>query len=113
MARACSRRRSLAPSSRRRARPTADDAQVVTACRAVAEQAGIAYVLATRSEKGMTLVGGGGAGGTGQDFAAAHPFPAAAREVFDVSGAGDTVVAVLAAVLAAGGGGGRGAHLAQ
>jgi D-beta-D-heptose 7-phosphate kinase/D-beta-D-heptose 1-phosphate adenosyltransferase len=76
--------------------PTDDDAQVVAAGRAVADQAGIAYVLATRSEKGMSLVGG-----TGKD-AAVHHLPAAAREVFDVSGAGDTVAAVLAAALAAG-----------
>lgn len=32
-----------------------------------------------------------------------HPIPARARHVYDVTGAGDTVVAVLAAVLAAGG----------
>jgi D-beta-D-heptose 7-phosphate kinase/D-beta-D-heptose 1-phosphate adenosyltransferase len=31
-----------------------------------------------------------------------HPLPAAAREVFDVSGAGDTVIATLAAALAGG-----------
>jgi D-beta-D-heptose 7-phosphate kinase/D-beta-D-heptose 1-phosphate adenosyltransferase len=43
----------------------------------------------------MTLVG---AGGKGRHL---H-FPAAAREVFDVSGAGDTVAAVAAAALAAG-----------
>jgi D-beta-D-heptose 7-phosphate kinase/D-beta-D-heptose 1-phosphate adenosyltransferase len=49
-------------------------------------------VLVTRSEDGMTLV----------DDEGAHHFPAEAAEVFDVSGAGDTVVATLAAGLAAG-----------
>ncbi len=49
-------------------------------------------LLLTRSEEGMTL------------FAAGAPWsvPAQAREVFDVSGAGDTVIAVLAVMLAAG-----------
>jgi rfaE bifunctional protein kinase chain/domain len=49
-------------------------------------------LLLTRSEAGMTLFGKG------------EPWsvPAQAREVFDVSGAGDTVIAVLAVMLAAG-----------
>lgn len=49
-------------------------------------------LLLTRSEEGMTLY-------TESD--ALH-FPAQAREVFDVCGAGDTVVAVLGVMLAAG-----------
>lgn len=49
-------------------------------------------LLLTRSEEGMTLY-------TEQDVL--H-VPTQAREVFDVSGAGDTVIAVLAATLAAG-----------
>lgn len=48
-------------------------------------------VLLTRSEEGMTLFD---AGGVTQE-------PARAREVFDVTGAGDTVIATLAALLAA------------
>jgi D-beta-D-heptose 7-phosphate kinase/D-beta-D-heptose 1-phosphate adenosyltransferase len=48
--------------------------------------------LLTRSEKGMSLFRAG---------AAPIHLPAEAREVFDVSGAGDTVVAVIAAALAA------------
>jgi D-beta-D-heptose 7-phosphate kinase/D-beta-D-heptose 1-phosphate adenosyltransferase len=50
-------------------------------------------LLITRSEKGMTLIRG-----------AEQPFniPTKAREVFDVTGAGDTVIAVLAAAMAAG-----------
>jgi len=50
------------------------------------------YLLLTRSEEGMTLFSDEGA----------LTVPAQAREVYDVSGAGDTVVAVLAAMLAAG-----------
>lgn len=53
---------------------------------------GIERLLVTRSEQGMTL------------FRAGEPAlhdPARAREVFDVSGAGDTVVAALALALAA------------
>ena len=49
-------------------------------------------VLVTRAEDGMTLV----------DAEGAHHFPAEATDVYDVSGAGDTVVATLAAGLAAG-----------
>ncbi len=49
-------------------------------------------VLLTRSEEGMTLYTDDGA----------WSVPAQAREVYDVSGAGDTVIAVLAAMLAAG-----------
>lgn len=51
------------------------------------------YVLVTRGEAGMTLVDRQGL--------IAH-FPAVAQEVFDVSGAGDTVIATLAACFAAG-----------
>jgi D-glycero-beta-D-manno-heptose-7-phosphate kinase len=49
-------------------------------------------VLLTRSEQGMTLF---------DDSGAMH-VPAQAREVYDVSGAGDTVIAALAVMLAAG-----------
>lgn len=48
-------------------------------------------LLLTRSEEGMTLFTADGA----------WSVPAQAREVFDVSGAGDTVIAVLAVMLAA------------
>ncbi len=55
---------------------------------------GLEALLVTRSEEGMTL------------FAAdeTHHQPAQAREVFDVSGAGDTVIATLAVMIAAGAG---------
>lgn len=69
----------------------ADDASAVKAGRKLVETAGIANVLVTRGAAGMTLVQGGDA--------PLH-LAAEAREVFDVSGAGDTVVAVIAAALA-------------
>ncbi len=50
-------------------------------------------ILITRGEKGMTLLL--------PDSAELH-LPARAREVFDVTGAGDTVISVLASALAAG-----------
>jgi len=50
------------------------------------------YVLITRSEKGMTLF----------DGQTCHHIPTAARDVFDVTGAGDTVIAVFTACLARG-----------
>jgi rfaE bifunctional protein kinase chain/domain len=53
---------------------------------------GLEALLVTRSEEGMTLFADDGV----------HHQPARAREVFDVSGAGDTVIATLAAMLGAG-----------
>ncbi|MGK2915532.1 MAG: D-glycero-beta-D-manno-heptose-7-phosphate kinase, partial [Porticoccaceae bacterium] len=50
-------------------------------------------LLVTRGEQGMTLI---------RPTAPELHLPARAREVFDVTGAGDTVIAVLAAALAAG-----------
>jgi len=74
---------------------TAGDEAVVAAARKVIAEAGVAAVLATRSEQGMSLV----SGAAGKNV---HHLKAKAREVFDVSGAGDTVVAAFAAALAAG-----------
>jgi D-beta-D-heptose 7-phosphate kinase/D-beta-D-heptose 1-phosphate adenosyltransferase len=68
------------------------EAAIVAAATALREQHGFGAVLVTRSEDGMTLVEAGGA----------RHFPAEAPEVHDVSGAGDTVVSVVAAGLAAG-----------
>lgn len=73
--------------------PVEDDAAVVAAARAIMADAGIGAVVATRSEDGMSVV---------SDEGDAIHFPAEAREVFDVSGAGDTVVATLAAALSGG-----------
>lgn len=53
----------------------------------------IASLLLTRGERGMTLIQ--------RDTEEVH-LPAHAREVFDVTGAGDTVIAVLASAFAAG-----------
>lgn len=56
------------------------------------EQYHLKYLFVTRSEKGITSIGA---------KEIIH-CPAMARDVFDVSGAGDTVMAVMAAALAAG-----------
>jgi rfaE bifunctional protein kinase chain/domain len=53
---------------------------------------GLEALLVTRSEEGMTLFADG----------ETHHQAAKAREVFDVSGAGDTVIATLAVMIAAG-----------
>jgi len=71
------------------------DEAVVAAASRLVETCGLDAVLATRSQEGMTLLA--------RDAAPVH-LPAEAREVFDVSGAGDTVLATVAAALAAGGG---------
>jgi D-beta-D-heptose 7-phosphate kinase/D-beta-D-heptose 1-phosphate adenosyltransferase len=73
--------------------PVGTTEEVVAAARAVIAAAHCDAVLVSLSAEGMLLVEA--AGGT-------HAFPAEAREVYDVSGAGDTVVAVLAAALAVG-----------
>jgi D-beta-D-heptose 7-phosphate kinase/D-beta-D-heptose 1-phosphate adenosyltransferase len=57
------------------------------------EQHDLDALLVTRGEHGMTLLRRG---------APEFHLPTQAREVFDVTGAGDTVISVLAAVLAAG-----------
>lgn len=71
-----------------------DDAAVAAMAAAMLAVApGIGAVLVTRGERGMTLAERGGG---------VRHLPVAAREVADVSGAGDTVVATLALALAAG-----------
>ena len=60
---------------------------------ALIEALGLEAMLITRSERGMTLL---------QKGQAALDLPTRARDVFDVTGAGDTVVAVLGAGLACG-----------
>jgi D-beta-D-heptose 7-phosphate kinase / D-beta-D-heptose 1-phosphate adenosyltransferase len=83
-------RHELADATRLRA---VTDTEVVAAAAALNRLVGSRAVLVTRSEEGMTLAP---AEGTPVHIAA-HPV-----KVRDVSGAGDTVVAVLAAMLAAG-----------
>ncbi|MDQ2065659.1 D-glycero-beta-D-manno-heptose-7-phosphate kinase [Xinfangfangia sp. CPCC 101601] len=74
--------------------PQHDDTSAEASGRACLAQLGPGgAVLITRSEKGMTLIDPTGA--------ALH-VPTAAREVFDVVGAGDTVIATLAAAVASG-----------
>jgi D-beta-D-heptose 7-phosphate kinase/D-beta-D-heptose 1-phosphate adenosyltransferase len=70
-----------------------DDAEVVTRGEALRASLDLEALLITRSEKGMTLL---------QKGEAPLHIPTKAREVYDVTGAGDTVVSVLAAALAAG-----------
>ena len=69
-----------------------DEADLARRAQALREQLGIGALLVTRSEEGMSLYSDAGA----------LTIPAQAREVFDVSGAGDTVIATLGALLAAG-----------
>lgn len=71
-----------------------DDAQTIAAATHLLDNAGIGAVLVTRAEKGMTLVD--------RNAPALH-VPARARQVADVVGAGDTVVATLALAIGAGG----------
>ena len=73
--------------------PVECDEDIVDAARQLIERCGLEAVLVTRSQDGMTLV---------QADGAVHHLPAEAQEVFDVSGAGDTVVATLAAALGSG-----------
>ncbi|HZD26367.1 MAG TPA: D-glycero-beta-D-manno-heptose-7-phosphate kinase [Alphaproteobacteria bacterium] len=72
--------------------PCGSDDEVVEAARQVMDGSDIAALLVTRSEHGASLVA--------HEGAVAH-LPARALEVFDVSGAGDTVVATLALALGA------------
>ncbi len=73
--------------------PVGSDAEVEAAARVAMAQSGSAAILATRSEQGMLLVERDGG---------AHAVRSRAREVFDVSGAGDTVIAALALSYASG-----------
>ena len=63
-----------------------------SAAEAMVPALGLEFLIATLSEKGIALIR------PGNRFLA----PAVARQVFDVSGAGDTVIAVLALCLASG-----------
>ena len=68
------------------------EAQLHERAQALREAHGLDALLLTRSEDGMSLF----------DAAGHLQVPAQAREVFDVTGAGDTVIATLAAMLGAG-----------
>ncbi|MDO8607114.1 MAG: D-glycero-beta-D-manno-heptose-7-phosphate kinase [Phaeospirillum sp.] len=84
--------------------PVDGDDAVIAAARHLIATCALEAVLVTRSQDGMTLVTADGE---------AHHLAAEAREVFDVSGAGDTVVATLAAAIASGASLLEGAHLAN
>lgn len=71
----------------------ADDDELVAKGEALRAKLELEAILITRSERGMTLLV--------RDEAPVH-LAARAREVFDVTGAGDTVIGVFATVLAAG-----------
>ena len=79
----------------RRAHPDTGDrlADIAASASQLAANAGITAILATLSARGMLLAKANG------DW---FHVPARSHEVFDVSGAGDTVVATLSAALAAG-----------
>jgi rfaE bifunctional protein kinase chain/domain len=68
------------------------EAQLAERAERLRAELGLDGLLVTRSEDGMSLF----------DAAGHARIPAEAREVFDVTGAGDTVIATLAAMLAAG-----------
>jgi len=72
--------------------PTGTDAEVEAAGRALLARVNIGAVIATRSEKGLMLI---------PRDAPVVVSRATAQQVFDVSGAGDTVIATLALALAA------------
>ena len=84
--------------------PCDSDEDLVERARSMMEALDLEALLVTRSEKGMLLVESG-----------AEPLflSTQAREVFDVTGAGDTVIATLAAALASGQGLGAAAALAN
>ncbi|MBL8021614.1 MAG: D-glycero-beta-D-manno-heptose-7-phosphate kinase [Leptospirales bacterium] len=69
------------------------DSQVEAGGREIMERLHPAMLLITRGEKGMSLFEGN----------SCRHFPTRAREVFDVTGAGDTVITVFTVVIAAGG----------
>jgi rfaE bifunctional protein kinase chain/domain len=69
-----------------------DDGELAAKAQALRDELGLGALLVTRSEEGMSLFTAAGA----------DHIPALAREVFDVSGAGDTVIATLGVLIGAG-----------
>ena len=70
----------------------ANEAELAAKAEALRRNLGLDALLVTRAEEGMSLFTESGA----------LTIPAQSREVFDVSGAGDTVIATLGVLLAAG-----------
>ncbi len=81
-----------------------DEGQLMARAQAVCAALDLEALVITRGDQGISLI---------QRDATARHFPANAREVFDVTGAGDTVIAVLAAALAADGNLPNGVELAN
>jgi len=77
-------------------RNTRSDMEVTIAGRALMAELGLKGLLVTRSERGMALFS------PDSEHAAPWMIPTEAREVFDVSGAGYTVIAAFSAAIAAG-----------
>jgi D-beta-D-heptose 7-phosphate kinase / D-beta-D-heptose 1-phosphate adenosyltransferase len=82
----------------------AHEANVVEAARKIREATGASHVLITLGERGMALSSADGA---------LDVVPAQAREVYDVTGAGDTVLAYFGLAVAAGATPGEAARLAN
>jgi len=78
------------------ARPARSDMEVTVAGRGLLADLGLKGLLVTRSERGMALFS------PDAEHEAPWMIPTEAREVFDVSGAGDTVIAAFSAAIAAG-----------
>ena len=70
--------------------PCKDENDLILKSKFLKNKLNIDNILLTRSEEGMTLF----------EDNQIYSFPTLAREVYDVSGAGDTVIATLAAMLA-------------
>jgi D-beta-D-heptose 7-phosphate kinase/D-beta-D-heptose 1-phosphate adenosyltransferase len=68
------------------------DEDITAAAAVIRKKFNVAYLIVTRSEMGISVIG---------DKATLH-IPTHTQEVFDVSGAGDTVIGVLACAIAAG-----------
>ena len=77
-------------------RPARSDMEVTVAGRALMAELGLKGLLVTRSERGMALFA------PETEHAAPWMIPTEAREVFDVSGAGDTVIAAFSSAIAVG-----------
>lgn len=75
-------------------RNIAAEEEIARAAKELCESCNIKYILATRSEKGMSLIDGS----TGAKF----DYPALAKEVIDVTGAGDTVISAFSLCYAIG-----------
>ena len=72
--------------------PWLTEAELQDRCENLRQKLGLEAILLTRSEEGMTLF----------DAQGTEHVSAQARDVFDVTGAGDTVIATLATAVAAG-----------